>query len=174
MSTSTSSSTSSSRSAANTAGRSLTEKPATPEPPKAAQNKTTRSATNAAQIYLDKTKKELLGLTTSDSHFTEWTSEDVKGSLHAKGFITEAEGAGTRPSFSLLAFVVLRVAASLPPNAAVAADALRAVAVCMESKRADLTLEGISTDLTELSKLCGVRRDLNSSGYITALMPAAQ
>ncbi|KAJ7867561.1 hypothetical protein B0H14DRAFT_2572851 [Mycena olivaceomarginata] len=150
MSTSTSSSTSSSRSAANTAGRSLTEKPATPEPPKAAQNKTTRSATNAAQIYLEKTKKELLELTTSDSHFTEWTSEDVKGSLHAKGFITEAEGA------------------------AVAADALRAVAVCMESKRADLTLEGISTDLTELSKLCGVRRDLNSSGYITALMPAAQ
>ncbi|KAJ7321389.1 hypothetical protein DFH08DRAFT_818750 [Mycena albidolilacea] len=41
----------------------------------------------------------------------------------------------------------------LPPNVAVAADALCAVAVCMESKHADLMLEGISINLTELLDL---------------------
>ncbi|KAJ7351176.1 hypothetical protein DFH08DRAFT_935000 [Mycena albidolilacea] len=137
---------------------------ATPEPTKATQTRTTRSVPNASQLpYLNKTRNELLGLTTSDSNWTEWRTVDVKNSLFAKGYITEAEAAGTHslPPISLLALAALRVAASLPPNAAIAPDALRAVAVGLGFKRADTLLEGIAADLSEV--LSHSRASLSSS-----------
>jgi hypothetical protein len=128
--------------------------PATPEPSKAIQSRTTRSAPNASQhLYLNKTKDELLALTTSNTAWADWRAVDVKNSLFAKGYITEAEAVGTHsvsPPASLFALAVLRVAAGLPANAAVAADALRAVAVCLGFKRADTMLDGIAADLNEV------------------------
>ncbi|KAJ7882967.1 hypothetical protein B0H14DRAFT_3751550 [Mycena olivaceomarginata] len=104
-------------------------------------------------LYLNKTKDEVLALTTSNTAWADWRAVDVKNSLFAKGYITEAEAIGTHsvsPPASLLALAVLRVAAGLPANAAVAADALRAVAVCLGFKRADTMLDGIAADLNEV------------------------
>ncbi|KAJ7818798.1 hypothetical protein B0H14DRAFT_3473579 [Mycena olivaceomarginata] len=117
------------RSSSSTASK-ISKIPATPEPSKATQ-----------------------ALTTSNTAWADWRAVDVKNSLFAKGYITEAEAVGTHslsPSASLLALAVLRVAAGLPPNAAVAADALRAVAVCLGFKRADTMLDGIAADLNEV------------------------
>jgi hypothetical protein len=50
----------------------------------------------------------------------------------------------------MLSHVVLRIAASLPPNAAVASDALRAVAVAMDMKRVDHTIESVVENIVDI------------------------
>jgi hypothetical protein len=142
----------SSKSAATAAGKNL-KKPATSDPTKMTQTRATCSAPNATHLYLGLTKTELLDLTTSNTNWAEWTGTDVKNSLYAKGYITDTEAASTHPPIptnTLLVLVLLRVAASLPTNAAVAADVLRAVAICIGFKHADAMLDGIAADLGEV------------------------
>jgi hypothetical protein len=133
----------------------------------------TRSSQDAAKIYQGKTKKELLALSTSGNKWEEWTMTAVRGELYAKGFIEEATGTG--PTLPILSLVILRIAASLPTNAVVAADALRAVAIGMDIKRLDHTIEKMSEELGEVLELVReLDHDRNEEeGRVLALQDAA-
>ncbi|KAJ7353100.1 hypothetical protein DFH08DRAFT_956185 [Mycena albidolilacea] len=120
-------------------------KAATPDPQK---QRTTRSAPDAAKIFLTKTKSELYALSTSASKWQDWRMTDCTSDLYAKGFLPQMQGMS--PSFSMLSHAVLRIAVARPPNAAIAADALRAVAVVMDMKRVDRAMEGMSEKVEEI------------------------
>ncbi|KAJ7364768.1 hypothetical protein DFH08DRAFT_799084 [Mycena albidolilacea] len=149
----------SNRSSSSTASK-ISKIPATPEPSKATQGRMPCSAPNTSkQLYLNKMKDKLLALMTSNTAWADWRAVDVKNSLFVKGYITEAEAIGMHslsPSASLLALAVLRMAVGLPPNAAVATDVLRAMAVCLGFKRVDTMLDGIAADLNEVLGLVWV------------------
>lgn len=76
------------------------------------------------QIYLTKTKSELYALSTSASKWQDWRMTDCTSDLYAKGFLPQIQGMS--PSFNMLAHVVLRIAASLPPVAVKAKPVVRA------------------------------------------------
>ncbi|KAJ7812468.1 hypothetical protein B0H13DRAFT_2383246 [Mycena leptocephala] len=98
-------------------------KTATPEPPKQTAGRATRSAPDAAKMYLQMNKKELYALSTSSNQWSEWGPVEVRGELVAKGYMDR----GAQMSFSEMSHVILRVAAALPGNQAAAADVLHAV-----------------------------------------------
>ncbi|KAJ6592558.1 hypothetical protein B0H19DRAFT_1245419 [Mycena capillaripes] len=131
------------------------QKSSSPEPPRATPTRTTRSNPDAAKIFLTKTRAQLLQMSTSANKWETWTVKEVRGELVSKGYLEENKGATivTTPALSVLAMVALRIAASLPDNAAVAADALRALAVGIELKKSELVLEGVAKDVRELLDL---------------------
>ncbi|KAJ6575490.1 hypothetical protein B0H19DRAFT_1231016 [Mycena capillaripes] len=131
------------------------QKSSSPEPPRATPTRTTRSTPDTAKIFLTKTRAQLLKMSTSANKWETWTVKEVRGELVSKGYLEENKGATivTTPALSILAMVALRIAASLPDNAAVAADALRALAVGIELKKSELILEGVARDVRELLSL---------------------
>ncbi|KAJ6584684.1 hypothetical protein B0H19DRAFT_1059063 [Mycena capillaripes] len=131
------------------------EKSSTPEAVRATSTRTTRSSQDAAKMFLTKTRAQLLQMSTSAHQWDSWTVKEVRGELVSKGYLEENRGATqvTAPPLSLLAIVALRIAASLPDNAAVAADALRALALGIELKKSEHVLEGVASDVRELLTL---------------------
>lgn len=99
---------------------------------------------DAAKRFLDKTKAELYSESTSRNLWAEWSTEKVQGHLYAAGHLGE-RGACLAPS--LLSLVVLRMAASLRDNAAIAGDALRAVAVSLDLAPDDGQIDSMAADL---------------------------
>jgi hypothetical protein len=87
--------------------------------------------------------------------------KEVRGELVSKGYLEENRGATqvTAPQLSLLAMVALRIAATLPDNAAVAADALRALALGIEMKKSEHVLEDVASDVRELLSLARNTRE---------------
>jgi hypothetical protein len=69
------------------------------------------------------------------------------------------EDSGKGPSFSIISHVLLRIVASLPSNAAIAADALRAVHIAMEHKRIDYVLEDVASNVTRTLVLLEAERE---------------
>ncbi|KAJ7736428.1 hypothetical protein B0H16DRAFT_1730770 [Mycena metata] len=137
----------------------------------ATENRSRRAAPDSAKIFLDRGRKELFALSTSSNAWGEWTSEEVRGHLVAKGFVKE--GVSTL-SFNLLGMVVLRIAASLPANNAVAADALRAVAVALELKRVESVVEEVAENVKTLLGLAAKERATEGEeGELTDTLRAA-
>ncbi|KAJ6560365.1 hypothetical protein B0H19DRAFT_1070006 [Mycena capillaripes] len=137
------------------------EKSSTPEATRPTPARLTRSAPDAAKIFLGKTRAQLLQTSTSAYQWNAWTMKEVRGELVSKGYLEENRGTGPviAPQLSLLAIVALRIAATLPANAAVAADALRALAIGIELKKSEHALEAVAADVRELLSLAKDTRE---------------
>ncbi|KAF7335980.1 hypothetical protein MSAN_02311700 [Mycena sanguinolenta] len=123
--------------------------PATQSSTSVSRSRTTRATGDAAKIFLDMTREEMLDASASGDNWGLYTATDVLASLYAKGYVSQEEnesgkeGHKVSVNISLLAMAVLRVAMSLPTGTAVAADALRAIAVALRQRENDAILDEI-------------------------------
>jgi hypothetical protein len=93
-------------------------------------------------------RAELYALSMSGNKWSKWTMTEVQNELVAKGFLPE--NTGMNPAISALSSAVLQITASLPVNAAVAADTLRAVTVGLDIRKAGHMLEAIGNNVKEI------------------------
>ncbi|KAJ6469966.1 hypothetical protein C8R45DRAFT_1105057 [Mycena sanguinolenta] len=117
------------------------------QPGSARTRPATRSAADAARTYLDYTMGDMLHASTSAIDWDLTRRDDVLKHLAMKGFISQeeldGEGAKVSISISLLSMAVLRGAMHLPTGTAVAADALRVIALALSLRDGDTILEEI-------------------------------